>query len=137
MRKGLLLVLGLFISIALVGCGGSNDEDYLTSIKEELEGIGYVFEQRDADAIEYYNNKAVNEEYSIDVSLTDLYIGYINETTGWLELLEFESVADAESYVDGTSESGYIVYREGNVVFITFNGDAMTPFIDTGDKSGN
>lgn len=131
MKKMLLL----FVFVGLLSACGGSDTDDLNDIKTQLEGIGYVFEQRDDDARTYYNNKAVNEEYAIDVTLTDLYIGYINETEGWLELLEFESASDCAEFIENTTESGYNIYHQGDTAFITFNTDATALFIDTGDGS--
>lgn len=129
-----LLFIALF-TLVLTACSSSNS-DNLNHIKTELEGIGYVFEQRDEDSIAYYNDKTVNEALDIDVTLIDLYIGYVNETEGWLELLVFDNESQAETYVGASTDSGYIVYREGNVVFITYSSDAMAPFIENSSKQG-
>ena len=130
MKKLVGLLLLLAFTVTLSGCG---EEDHLSSIKDKLEEIGYVFEQRNADAIEYYNNKAVNEAFDIDVTLTDLYIGYVDSDQHWLELLVFENDEDAASYHENC-DAGYIIYREGNVLFITFWDGAMAPFTEETTK---
>lgn len=130
MKKVLGLLVLLAFTLVLSGCG---EEDHLSSIKDKLEDIGYVFEQRDDDAITYYNNKAVNEAFEVDVTLTDLYIGYVDSNQHWLELLVFDSEGDAQDYVDNC-DAGYIIYREGNVLFITFWDGAMAPFVEDSVK---
>ncbi|QMS85136.1 hypothetical protein [Candidatus Xianfuyuplasma coldseepsis] len=110
--------------------GRVQDTNYVTDIKTTLEGVGYVFEQRDQDAIEYYNTNAINTTYEIDVTVTDLYIGYVNETQGWLEIIEFESNDDCTTFVNAASTTDMLVYWEGNTAFITYSTDATDAFAE-------
>lgn len=131
MKKFMLLFAFVLV---LSACNGGDDggrvkdTNNLSDIKTTLEGIGYVFEQRDDDARAYYNTNAVNDTYDIDVTLTDLYIGYVNETQGWLEILEFESADDCTTFVNAVSSTDMLVYWEGNTAFITYSTDATGAF---------
>jgi len=129
MKKILRILLLFTFTFLLVACGGSEGNNS-ASVIDELEGIGYVFEQRNSEVITYYNENAVNDTFDIGVKLIDLYIAYIDGSQGWLELLVFDNQDDAIEYVEGVSEKGYLIYRDENTVFITFNEDALTPFAD-------
>lgn len=128
MKKLMLLILVSIFTFSLVGCGndsddGGNNNAVLPNIKTTLEAEGYVFEQRNADAITYYNNNAVNTKYSIDVTVTDLYIAYIDGSQAWMELIEFSSAAEADEFtsgIDTLDTSGLLYHKEGSVVVITY-----------------
>ena len=131
MKKLLLVIVITLFTFSLVGCGGSNNQNEdsnLPNIKSTLEAEGYEFTQRDADAISYYNQNAVNDVYSVDLDVTDLYIAYINGSTGWLEMIQFSSTAQATEFtqaIDNVDTSGMLYYQDGPVVVITYRQETI------------
>lgn len=130
MKKILYVLLVALLGISIIGCdsAGSKTAD---DVKATLEEAGYVLTQRDSDAITYYQDTYVNSNYDIDITVDDLYVGYINSTERWVELVVLASDSDAEDYqaalaLEGTE--GRLVYRDGNVLVITYSSDTIALF---------
>ncbi len=101
----------------------------VTSVKSILEAEGYVFEQRDQSSIDYYTENAVNAKYSISVTITDLYVAYVNTSERWLELIAFSTTSQADEFVAAVDEldtTGLLVFQQGEVVVITYSEATIT-----------
>ncbi|MGD9910554.1 MAG: hypothetical protein AB7U79_08150 [Candidatus Izemoplasmatales bacterium] len=130
MKKLLYVLLVALLGISIIGCddAGSKTAD---DIKTTLEEAGYVLTQRDSDAIEYYQDTYVNASYEIEISVEDLYVGYINSTERWIELVVLSSDSDAETYqvaLNDEGTEGRLVYRDGSVLLITYSSETIALF---------
>ncbi|MDD3477661.1 MAG: hypothetical protein PHP32_02185 [Candidatus Izemoplasmatales bacterium] len=95
----------------------------LAYLKNKLLDAGYDLDKRDDDSVAYYNANAVNAAYGIDVEVTEVYLGYVNQVEHWAELIGFDSVEDAQTYasaVDATGAEGLLYFRYGQAVVITY-----------------
>lgn len=147
--KKLLLVLTFFLVFSLSACGkdetadentksddpkvvDDNDEDEtntLIAVKGILTDAGYELEQRDQESIDYFQENRVNNLYGLSVTITDLYVGYLNGGS-WIELVEMSSESEAIAYETSLSETGegYLLYRSGTTVLYTFSEDTYALF---------
>ncbi len=129
-RWSLLLILGLFFSFSTIACSPSpsaTSEDIIAVLEDD----GYVLTIRDEDSREYYQATQVNELYELDLDVKDLYVGYVNETERWLELVVFQDEADATSFkekLDLEGTTGRLVYQDGPVILITYSADTISLF---------
>jgi hypothetical protein len=141
MKKLVKIGLFLVLLLALGACDKSSDnvfyrgdgvtENQLEVMKEILEDEGYVFEERDQTAIDYYNENSVNTKYSIDVQVEILYIAYINSSERWLELIDFETSADAIIFFEAIQtqdDTDLLVYIRNKSVIITYSQDTIDAF---------
>lgn len=132
-----LITLGCDLTTTLVKGGNITSETTTTStpantdidyIKSLLIQEGYSLDERDNDSVAYYNTNAVNERYNITVTVTEVYLGYVNQVDRWAEVVGFIAESDAIAFttaIDTLGESGLLYYREGTVVVITFSQDTI------------
>ncbi len=141
MRKILLWAIVMMVSLTFLGCdvattSPNGDEETtqaqantdVDQLKSLLIAEGYGLDERDAESVEYYNSHAVNDTYSIDVTVLEVYLGYVNQVERWAELIGFESVTDAQTFtsaIDSQDTSGMLYYRLGTAVVITYSQDTI------------
>ncbi len=147
--KKLLLVLTLFLVFSLSACGDDETADENTksddpnvvddndkgetntlfTVKSILTNAGYELEQRDQESIDYFQENRVNSLYDLSVTITDLYVGYLNGGS-WIELVEMSSESEAVAYETALNETGegYLLYRSGTTVLYTFSEDTYALF---------
>lgn len=135
MKKIVFSFLFLFgLSLFLVACGGGSSKTESDMI-DTLEGDGYVLEQRDEDSREYYQANMVNDKYDLDVDVIDLYVGYVNSSERWAEIIVLKDAAQAEDFYDelmieGT-EGRFVIMKE-NVIILTFSSETAGLFSTKG-----
>lgn len=139
MKKVIFLAFVAMVSFLLVACDSvttSPKEGTTTTttttayvnqdveaLKTQLIAAGYELDKRDADSVAYYNENAVNLRYDITVTVTDVYLGYINQVEQWCELVGFYSESDAMAFtagIDAVDQSGMLYFRHGSAVVITY-----------------
>jgi len=136
MKRLLYVILAITLSFSIFACdsAGSKTADDMKSI---LEDGGYVLTQRDAESITYYQDTQINQKYDLDVTVEDLYVGYVNSTERWMELIVLSSESEAEDFqaeLNIEATEGRLVYRDGSVVLITYSSETIALFV-TGDKT--
>jgi hypothetical protein len=133
MRKlVVLLVVFLGLSVVLIGCGGGGTtSNEATEVIDTLEEDGYVFEARDEDSREYYQANMINNKFDLNVDVTELYVGYVNENQRWAEIIVLKTDAQAEDFYDELmieATEGRFVIREGSVIILTFSQETANLF---------
>ncbi len=144
MKKLLGLTIVLFLAFFFVSC---DDENYKIKevdsgisciyIKSTLEDDGYDFDYMDHDYVQDYNTNSVNSVYSINVTVTDMFVGYLNNQN-WVAIIIFDDSTEAQTYydaVDTQNTTGLLLYKYGvaNTVVVTYTQsvidtlDALTP----------
>lgn len=131
MKKIVFSFLFLFgLSLFLVACSGGSSKT-TSEVIDTLEGDGYVLEQRDEDSREYYQANMLNDKYDLDVDVIDLYVGYVNSSERWVEIIVLKDADQAgdfydELMIEGTS--GRYVVIQDNVVILTFSSETAGLF---------
>jgi len=147
--KKLFMICALLMVFTLAACGGeeannsdpednskevdNNDDsttgESLDSVKDTLVNAGYSLEQRNADGMAYFQANIINEPYGLDVTVTDLYVGYLDGGS-WIELVELSSESEAIAYSLALSNAGegHLIYQTGRVVFYTFSEETYALF---------
>jgi len=103
----------------------------ITTVISTLEAGSYVMESRDAESIAYFQLNMVNNKYDLNTTVVSCWLGYVNQVERWVEVVEFSTVAEAESYVVELgieATEGRLVYRDGNVVLATYSQDTIDLF---------
>ncbi len=123
--KTRLMILGLFLlaGFALTGCGQTGGQE-VQAFLDIMETDGYVFTQRDQDAMAYYEENMINLKYDLDVEVDDYYIGYVNSTERWAEVIVLANETQATGFqteLNAEAVEGRLVLRDGNIVLITFS----------------
>lgn len=123
------MVLVVLLSLTLVGCseGSSNASDVI----DILENDGYVLEERDGDSIDYYQSNMVNNKYDLNVDVVKLYVGYVNSSERWVEIIVLKDSGQAQEFVTELnieSTPGRLVIQQEAVVIITFSTDTANLF---------
>ncbi len=125
MKKLFALLVVLFGLVALVGCaGGGTTTNQANDVIDTLEEDGYVLETRDEDSREYYQANMVNSKYDLSLDVTELYVGYVNVTERWVEIVVLKNESQATEFYDALmveATSGRFVVRVDTVVIITFS----------------
>jgi hypothetical protein len=125
MKKLMALLVVLFGLVALVGCaGGGSTTNKADDVIDTLEEDGYVLEARDEDSREYYQANMVNTKYGIDVDVTELYVGYVNGSERWVEIVVLKNNTQATEFYDELmleATEGRFVVKLESVVIITFS----------------
>lgn len=100
---------------------GSSTGESIDSVKDTLVSAGYSLEQRNADGMAYFEENIINEPYGLAVTVTDLYVGYLDGGS-WIELVELSTESEAIAYSLALSNAGegHLIYQTGRVVFYTF-----------------
>jgi hypothetical protein len=134
--KRLLLMAGLiFFSVGLVACDiGGTAKSTIDDVLEAMEADGYAFTERDEESIQYYEENWVNEKFDVDLDVVGIYLGYVNQTERWAEVVEFANNDDASVYRTKCTEEaveGRIVLLSGNVVILTFSTETAGLFNQT------
>lgn len=94
-----------------------------------LNANGYSLTVHDASSIEYFTQNTLVNNYGIDVTVTDLIMGDVN-ANDWIQLVGFETEADAIAYANALSslDGGELYYRNGTAVLLTYSQDALDLF---------
>ncbi len=99
----------------------SRTEEWLV---DKLEEIGYVLNSNyDRDSLDYYENQ-IFTNYGITVSIQKRYVGYINQSQRFCEILIFENEEQCAAYfykvwpLTGNKNYNYHAHNE-NVYFFT------------------
>jgi len=106
----------------------NNEQSSVALVKSVLEGEGYTFTERDQDSIDYYTENMILNLYGVTATVNELYLGYVNSTERWLELIGFSSSTEAQAYYDAVveqDESGMLIFIENDTVVITFSQDTI------------
>ncbi|MBU1093037.1 MAG: hypothetical protein KKH01_01095 [Firmicutes bacterium] len=131
MRKSILtILLTLCLSFYLMSCTESG-EDTAKSMIQTLEDAGYVIESQDSEAIDSFMAHILLDGYSINATISALYIGYINENERWVQLIVFENKDLAAIYIQALYDeqvSGRLSYVSGYVVMITYSQETVDLF---------
>lgn len=134
--KRLLLMAGLiFLAVGLVACDiGGTTKSTIDDVLETMEADGYAFEERDEESVLYYEENMVNEKFDVDLDVVGVYLGYVDQTERWAEVVEFATKDEALIYrtkcMDEAVE-GRIVLVSGNVVILTFSSETAGLFSQT------
>lgn len=135
MKKPIFIIFSIILVSLLVACGGSSGGASTSDFLKVMEDEGYVFTQRDEDGREYYQANSVNAAYDLDLDVTDLYVGYINSSERWAEVVVFKTSAQAESYrnelVQDENKVGLIVVIDENVVLLTYSSETASLYNDS------
>ncbi len=124
MKKLLAVLVVLFGLVALMGCTGGSTTNQAADVIDTLEEDGYVLETRDEDSREYYQANMVNSKYDLSLDVTELYVGYVNVTERWVEIVVLKNESQATEFYDALmveATSGRFVVRVDTVVIITFS----------------
>jgi|GEM_PF-1874303 len=147
--KKMFLICALLLGFTLAACSEEgdttndpgddtkevdNNDDATTgesidSVKDTLVSAGYSLEQRNADGMAYFEENIINEPYGLAVTVTDLYVGYLDGGS-WIELVELSTESEAIAYSLALSDAGegHLIYQTGRVVFYTFSEDTYALF---------
>ena len=129
----ILACITLFVLFLSACAGGADTAAFLKTMEDD----GYVFEIRDEDSTAYYENDIVNIPYELDVDVVELYVGYVDGSARWAEVVVLKTVGEAEQYkakLDLEGTAGRFVIRQENIVLITFSQETNALFVCT-DKS--
>jgi hypothetical protein len=134
--KRLLWITGmLLIAFSLFACDlGGNEKSKIDDVLEVMEADGYAFTVRDAESIQYYEDNMVNTKFDVDLDVTGVYLGYVNQSERWAEVVEFATKEDALEYRTKCTEEaveGRIVLLQGNVVILTFSSQTAGLFSES------
>ena len=127
--KHLVIPCIAFFALFLSACSGGGDAAAFLKVMED---DGYVFEIRDEDSTAYYENDIVNIPYELDVDVVELYVGYVDGSARWAEVVVLKSVDDANQYkakLDLEATSGRFVIQEENIILITFSQETNALFV--------
>ena len=125
---GFALLLGL--SLFLVACGGGGTAS-ATEVIDMLEGDGYVLEKRDDESMDYYQTNMVNDKYDLNVDVVELYVGYVDGSERWAEIIVLKDASQAEAFYDELMIEDYpdrFVILKDNTVILTFSSDTAGLF---------
>ncbi len=130
--KTRLMILGIFLlaGFALTGCSGASNQD-VQAFLGIMEADEYVFEQRNQEAMAYYEENMINVKYDLDVKVEDYYIGYVNNTERWAEVIVLANEAQATGFqteLNAEAVEGRLVLRDGSIVLITFSAATISLF---------
>jgi hypothetical protein len=128
-KLGFLCVLLLSLTIVLFGCSGgsANADDVIGTLEDE----GYVFEERDSDSKTYYQTNMINDKFDLDLEVTELYVGYINSSERWVEIVALKNESQADDFKQALvneSIEGRLIVQESNVIIITFSQETASLF---------
>lgn len=134
--KRLLWAVGLtMLAISLIACDlGGKETSKIDDVLEVMEEDGYAFTVRDAESIQYYEDNMVNTKFDVDLDVTGVYLGYVNQSERWAEVVEFATEDDALEYRTKCTEEaveGRIVLLQGNVVILTFSSQTAGLFSES------
>lgn len=124
-------VLLLCLSIFLIGCSGGPGSSISNEVIDLLESDGYILEERDKDSVQYYQTNMVNDKYTLDLEISELYIGYVNEIERWAEIIIFEDFDQASEFYDELmieASLGRYVIQEEHIIIITFSDETYDIF---------
>lgn len=104
----------------------NTDVDDIVAI---LNTNNYTLTVHDTSSIQYFTDNTLVANYGIDVTVTDLIMGDVN-TNGWIQLVGFETEADAIAYENALStlDGGELYYRNGTAVLLTYSQTALALF---------
>lgn len=131
--KRLLWIVGLtMLAISLIACDlGGKEKSKIDDVLEIMEADGYVFTVRDAESIQYYEDNMVNTKFDVELDVTGVFLGYVNQSERWAEVVEFATKEDALEYRTKCTEEaleGRIVLLDSNVVILTFSSETAGLF---------
>jgi hypothetical protein len=129
----MLWITGLFLmTISLVACEiGGKTKSKIDDVLDVMEADGYAFTVRDAESIQYYEDNMVNLKFDVALDVTGVFLGYVDQTERWAEVVEFATKDDASAYRTKLVEEnidGRLVYLDGNVVVLTFSSQTVALF---------
>ncbi|MFA5007237.1 MAG: hypothetical protein WC509_07195 [Candidatus Izemoplasmatales bacterium] len=127
--KHLVIACIAFFALFLSACSGSGNT---AAFLKTMEDVGYVFEIRDEDSTAYYEHDIVNVPYELDVDVIELYVGYVDGSARWAEVVVLKTVGEAEQYkakLDLEATAGRFVIQEENIVLITFSPETNALFV--------
>jgi hypothetical protein len=129
----MLWITGLFLmTISLVACEiGGKTKSSIDDVLDVMEADGYAFTVRDAESIQYYEDNMVNLKFDVVLNVTGVFLGYVDQTERWAEVVEFATKDDAIAYRTKLVEEnivGRLVYLDGNVVVLTFSNQTIALF---------
>jgi hypothetical protein len=105
---------------------GNTDVDEIVAI---LNNNSYNLTVHDASSIQYFTENTLENNYGINVTVTDLIMGDVN-ANDWIQIVGFASEADAISYASvlATLDNGELYYRNGTAVLLTYSQNALDLF---------
>lgn len=105
---------------------GNTDVDEIVAI---LNNNSYSLTVHDASSIQYFTENTLENNYGINVTVTDLIMGDVN-ANDWIQIVGFASEADAISYASvlDTLDGGELYYRNGTAVLLTYSQNALDLF---------
>lgn len=136
MMRRMLWIAGLIlVGLTLVACDlGGKTNSGIDEVLELMEADGYVFDERDADSIQYYEDNMINTKFDVDLDVIEVYLGYVDQTERWAEVVVFASEEEANEYkiklVEEAVEGRLIVLRD-SVVILTFSGETAALFTES------
>jgi len=129
-KKSVLSIVFLFaLGLSFVACAGGSSR--ISEVINTLEADGYELEERDEDSREYYQANMVNDMYDLDVDVIELYVGYVDDTERWAEIVVLENDAQATEFYDKLmieATQGRYVLKMENVVILTFSQETSNLF---------
>lgn len=129
-KKMFMILFALLLSLSLAGC---SSEGAATSkeMRDILTDAGYVLEARDSDAMAYYQENVLLDTYDVDATVKELYVGYINSTERWVELIVLADGDQAAVYAQAIyaeGATGKLVVVDGPVILLTYSTDTVNLF---------
>ncbi|MBO5416123.1 MAG: InlB B-repeat-containing protein [Clostridia bacterium] len=145
MKKILAFVLTLLTVFVFASCSGggsdssSDDKLSVDKVTGNLSDAGYELEEMDKEELNELVDQmnSVLENLGEDLltgNIVSAVVGYDEEKKNTVSIYEFESSADAKKIVEILEKQGFICDRDGKVVIVTNNEDALK---DATGGSGN
>ncbi|MFH0767267.1 MAG: hypothetical protein ABH890_02640 [Bacillota bacterium] len=131
MRRLVFMVIVLvLLSFSLAACASTGVKT-ADDMMETLALEGYTFDERDSDAMAYYESHVLDETYGLDATVKGLYIGYVNEDERWVEIVVLANNDQAEAYVAAIyaeGATGKLTVLRDSVVLITYSTETVNLF---------
>ena len=147
MKKVLAFILTLLTVFVLVSCGSGSGSSSSSSTKlsvdkvtDNLTNAGYEITEIDEDEINEIIED-VNEalemlgQEMLTGKITSALEAYDEEKDATVIVYEFESSSDAKKILDAFEQMGFHGQRDGKVVIITKNEDALNDAVSSGSSS--
>jgi len=130
MKKVFYSITILLLGFMTISCESNdnfmiaNEDDGIgiALIRQTLDDDGYTFDYLNGDEA-LTRTTQINNDFSISLTVTDIFTGYKTGNLEWVDILNFDSWDDADTYVDAIvnqDTTGLLYYQSGDTVVITY-----------------
>ena len=132
MNKRFFAAILIFVLAVLLASCDSSASNPTDDLLDTLTGAGYVMEERDAESIAYYQANTLRTTYAVEDGVVEkLYVGYIDGTERWVEVVTLANTQQANSYAQAIyaeGATGKLLIVKNEVILITFSTETINLF---------